>query len=1654
MNSRWRYCSFNSKNLAILVFVLALLNSVFAFAINGRTTYQARIVKPDGYPLQSASVNFRFTVLDPSGSCVLYIEDYAAINMTDTGGLISFPLGTGTRVFPSSGTAQTFQNTFDNSITSFACQTMGIYNPNPTDSRKVVMQFNDGVGGWQTLPAMSLNAVPYAMFATRADNSRALNGKADSAFVEYVTLNGLNSGSGCAADEALRYNGVSFSCVAVGTSGTVVTSSSVITALGYSPVAPASFTALSGSLTSTDSTLATVSGAVYSVSSTVANLNSSVTSLANSVTSSFAAITSSQWTNSASGIYFQNGPVSIGTSATPSASYAMLVSGSLLINGAGNSIAVPTNNALMHIRQSKIDSWPQSSTGFEFSVGSGVTRKIYFYNGSTSGALQLLVDGAMGLGTTTPVTTLDVSGGIRISMESATCAASFAGTLRYNAGLVEYCNGTLWSAFGVAGAGITNLNGSASGSQTFAVGNSGTSFNISTLSGQHSFNIPYAASAGVTAGLLSFADYTSFSNKMAATSAAINTALGFTPANAVSVTTLSSTVSSLSAQVATSFTALTSTVNAMTSSQWVTSGSSIHYNAGNVGIGTASPESPLEVAGDITTTGGPGGLNLKAGGSDHAYIQYFARTANPSSRSAYVGFPTGGSNQFNIFNETVTGAVVVGTSGTERLRIDSSGNVGIGTAVADQKLHVKGTGFNTMAVLESAIEPYLVMRSTSGAVGSKNLGISYNGNNLMFSRMNDAYGWTSVLFSLTTSGNVGVGVTNPDALMHLAAGSSTRSSLKLTSGTLLSAPSPGAIEYDGFNYYLTEGTSVRRAIATVAAPGTFDNATTMTSPGNMSLVPSGSVIVSSTVASTSSNTGALVVQGGLGVAGNINTGGNLSVSGNTVIDGSLRLPSMTAGSVLFVSSTGTVAQNNNHFFWDNPSSRLGIGTSAPLKNLHVASGTMFGLTTGFPTDYTGVQNEFHNGSLKRWTETAGNQVNSGVYSMVDLVSSSTKSNHGLVNIYFTNIPAGVSSTGTNHGFYNMALRNRYTANNDSGHVALMRSMLNEYGHQATVPGNAPSTTTLVGLSLNPLAMTGSITNLYDLFISTPAGGGSVSNHYAVYQQAPTAMNFFAAKTGFGTVTPEKLVHISGTGSSGLLLDNGTTDSTNIIFHDSSQGVSGVTWNMDSTNGSLRFFTEPITALNPLTTTNGLERMVISPNGDIGIGTTAPTEELTVVEDLNGDTTINVANSNVSGALARAGVTLTNSGTAYGSFSAGMFLGGVSHSTLANQFNLFANSGVMNGINIHASAASAPVIVSTQNIERMRIAAGGNIGIGTATPAGKLTVEDNYTGAQISVGITLPGVAVRSSNDMVGMAMIDRDYDNNTTNDRDGMIYFGDDTTDNLRFVYAGSGLPVNEYMRITGTGLVGIGTSAPTSRLEVRGGNTFMEGRAYVYSNSGWGSVTPSISLAIGDNDTGINWVSDGVLQVYANNQPRMHFALTGATGIGRTDPTYSLDVAGTFRVTGQAYTDTGAATFTVLSDERYKDIHGTYDRGLNDLLKIGTIRYNYKKENPTGADSDKEWVGVSAQNVKAAIPEAVSVENKNGKEFLTVNPSAIIFAMINGFRDLYEKVVALVNTDARHDREIASLKAENKELKTKVKEFDELKAYICKKDPQAPNCK
>ncbi|WP_409479479.1 tail fiber domain-containing protein [Pseudobdellovibrio sp. HCB154] len=405
----------------------AYLFAAPAWAVPGLTTYQARIIKPNGVALEESGVSFRFTVLNPAENCILYIEDYGAINMTNTSGLASFSLGSGTKTYPTSGSV-TFQDIFNNSTPSLSCQTAGTYTPGVNDIRKLIMQFNDG-NGWQTLPPMSINAVPYAMYATKADNAVLFNNKADTAFVQYSAI------PTCTGSQALQYTGSGFVCITAGggSSGTI-TAGDIVAALGYTPGA---------------------SGAV-----------------------------SSQWTTSGSAIYYNSGFLGVNT-ANPT--IELDVNGRLAVSQgtfANPSITFSPNRNVGFFDDSNIlgvsiqgaAKWffgashmgsyaaggalgfTNTATSPALTFSSGTNTGIYFplstnlavtTNGSEK--MRVTSGGLVGIGTTTPVTKLDVSGAIRISMDSATCAASYAGAIRYNAGIVEVCDGSTWASMSGGG---------------------------------------------------------------------------------------------------------------------------------------------------------------------------------------------------------------------------------------------------------------------------------------------------------------------------------------------------------------------------------------------------------------------------------------------------------------------------------------------------------------------------------------------------------------------------------------------------------------------------------------------------------------------------------------------------------------------------------------------------------------------------------------------------------------------------------------------------------------------------------------------------------------------------------------------------------------------------------------------------------------------------------------------------------------------------------------------------------------------------------------------------------------------------------------------------------------------------------------------------
>jgi hypothetical protein len=275
-------------------------------------------------------------------------------------------------------------------------------------------------------------------------------------------------------------------------------------------------------------------------------------------------------------------------------------------------------------------------------------------------------------------------------------------------------------------------------------------------------------------------------------------------------------------------------------------------------------------------------------------------------------------------------------------------------------------------------------------------------------------------------------------------------------------------------------------------------------------------------------------------------------------------------------------------------------------------------------------------------------------------------------------------------------------------------------------------------------------------------------------------------------------------------------------------------------------------------------------------------------------------------------------------------------------------------------------------------AGGNVGIGTASPAVRLHVlssATNTAGLLVNGGGNTIGTPNADSGEILlgsttnaqgrfkydrsqGHLYIENSYNDNTTN-----IFFRTKTS-----------ATAVDAMTILGSGNVGIGTSNPISTLELN--KTIGNLRFSV--NKGDNKV---VNFGSGTEGTGIF----GILQIYNSDQetPDIQFLagvgshIMGSLGLGTTTPQsgYRLHVVDSVYVGGNV----SASAYTTRSDYNLKDDIFDIKYGLNDVLQLQPVEYTYKS-------NGSKQLGFIAQDIGTILPEVVSFE-----ESMSVNYQAII---------------------------------------------------------------
>ena len=263
-------------------------------------------------------------------------------------------------------------------------------------------------------------------------------------------------------------------------------------------------------------------------------------------------------------------------------------------------------------------------------------------------------------------------------------------------------------------------------------------------------------------------------------------------------------------------------------------------------------------------------------------------------------------------------------------------------------------------------------------------------------------------------------------------------------------------------------------------------------------------------------------------------------------------------------------------------------------------------------------------------------------------------------------------------------------------------------------------------------------------------------------------------------------------------------------------------------------------------TLGVERMVIKSDGKVGIGTTTPATTLDVAGDLSveGVTVTDATN---------AFLTLNDSGGTVGTNTSSRVTFQAGGGTAGQIGYLGTGSGIMSIRNYDGpmyiqTDSVDPIIFKTTATEQVRITDAGKVGIGTTAPINEfhVAVDGAWGGASSSLH------SIITSNDGDNGIGI---YSGNTKN---GYLRFGDtdsQSSGGFNYDHNDNSLKIRtngtDHINISSAGKVGIGTTAPTVRLDVAGEG----GTAYAARITAGAGTAHMIQVKAGSPSPGTNFI-------------------------------------------------------------------------------------------------------------------------------------------------------------------------------------------------------
>ena len=1162
--------------------------------------------------------------------------------------------------------------------------------------------------------------------------------------------------------------------------------------------------------------------------------------------------------------------------------------------------------------------------------------------------------------------------------------------------------------------------------------------------------------------------------------------------------------------------------------------------AGDVGIGTTSPSEKLEVTGNVILDASNARLKIKGGVTGtNSGIDWTFNSDTTSYAKLELDYDTRASTGLLIDSgypmtlDYSSSRFAIQYNGAEQMRINSSGNVGIGTTSPGYKLQVgdngvadgniamkaNGTGVDAGAKLTfnmnvgggnadsyiAQIVPISYDSLSSGTHNSLNFKVGTWNNNADagVSRM-----------TILSSGNVGIGTTNPGAKLDVSSDIRTATRYLISTGTTNENMAIGY--WDGANARIEAGAALPMLITSYQGNIKLgiNGGTTMTvqptkvgigttSPlfklqTNATITGSWLGYLNGTSATFGTNNFSAVHSStaiGTGTESGINLANNASDDGapSPIISFSAKSASANyqhAYAAIYGIKTATGADTNwnkgdlvfatgqgtgpNERMRINSAGNVGIGTTSPDGKLEIASNSSL---SSYVTQYT---NDADGAELvirtARGTESTPIQYNTGdsagrllfqAYTssgaFKDAASIESVMESGNANAYgglrFNYLPAvspytltegirlnmsgnvGIGETNPDvklevAGNIRATGQSLFLSTSSTFNKIALNGTDMEIWSGALFPSIDITNTGLLKFGAYALSGAGTPTKLLGVdssgnVLTTVSGGDLPGGPYLPLSGGTLTGGLTGTTAAFSSLT-DTFFPVAGTGG---LLGNSILYKLNynsIGLDTTARSFYGNNFHSISNSVALNLNAGLTSSVN--LKGNGADILVAStggnvniPNGKLGIGMTTAPSTLLYIKG-TGDA-IRVESTNTGAGGAQLDLLHYSTSPADGDTMGYINMGGY-YDTVPNQAYFASIKTIATDVSARQGALTFTTRNGSDFVEAMRIAADGNVGIGTTSPDEFLDIEGD---ADVYAKIQYTGNG------------------SNTPADHAGLILSHGRSTWYLHNKYsAGSGvvgsfsiassIGTNALTILSTNRNVGIGTDNPTAKLHVNGSdfkvtngseeaiNVDLDNYVYKFGDISGGETQSFLEISSADSEA---------------------YFLNCDLGIGTSSPTVPLDVTGSD--TGTAFNDgiarfanttsvsSGGATvinirnnylggfgtlikffrtstsssianisfntggtavnYNTGSDYRLKEDLKTFN-GLDIINNISVYNYKWK-------GVDFRGYGVIAHELQPIFPDAVTGE-KDAEEMQSVDYSKLVPVLIKSVQELKKEIELL----------------------------------------------